>query len=101
VDGRSAFLNEPAQHDHIDYFQSFAKYRERGLPTSLPAEEEAAIKQDAHLVKLENEAHRLRTENASSKEVMPAKNEARAYRARTLKKRLTPYKLEWVRKRRD
>lgn len=29
VHGRSAFLNEPIQHDHIDYFQSFAKFRDK------------------------------------------------------------------------
>ena len=94
-------MNEQAQHDHVDYFQLLAKYREKGLPTSLPAEEEAAIKQDLHLVELENEVYRLRTENASSKEVTAAKNEARAYRARMSKKRQAQHKLEWFQKRRD
>lgn len=38
VDGRSAFLNVSAQHGHIDYFQSFASSREKGLPHTLPAD---------------------------------------------------------------
>ena len=40
IDGRDAFFHEPAQHDHVDYFQSFAKFREKELPMSLPAEKE-------------------------------------------------------------
>ena len=50
VDGRSAFLNEPAQHDHIDYFQPFAKCCEKGFPSSLPAEREATNRQDPQLL---------------------------------------------------
>ncbi|KAI9767334.1 MAG: hypothetical protein M1840_005743 [Geoglossum simile] len=37
-DGRRAFLNEAAEHDHIEYFQGFGKFRENGLPRYLPAE---------------------------------------------------------------
>ena len=54
VDGKSAFLNEPAQHDHVEFFQSFAKFREKGLPTSLPAKREATIRQDPQLLELED-----------------------------------------------
>lgn len=38
VDGRSAFLNESAQHGPNDYFQSFANSREKDLPNTLPAD---------------------------------------------------------------
>ncbi len=59
VCGKSAFLGETAQHDHVDYFQSFAKYREKGLPSKLPAEEEDAIRRDPQFFKFENEVLRL------------------------------------------
>lgn len=46
VYGNLAFLNKPAQHDYVDFFQSFAKFRERGLSRKIPAEKEASIRQD-------------------------------------------------------
>ncbi len=55
VCGKSAFLDEVAQHDHVDYFQSFANFREKGLPTKLPAEKEDAIRRDSQFLKLESE----------------------------------------------
>ena len=98
---RSAFLSEPAQHDHIDYFQSFAKFREKGLPSSLPAEREAAIRQDAQFLEFENQVHRLRTEHASASQIKAAQNKVRTYRVSLTKKSLQQYKTEWVQKRRD
>lgn len=32
VCGRAASYNEPADHNLVDYFQSFTKLREKGLP---------------------------------------------------------------------
>ena len=69
VDGRSAFLNEPAQYDHIDYFQSFIKFREKGLPSSLPAEREATIRRDPQLLKFEDQVHELQIENATTSQI--------------------------------
>ena len=51
-DGRRAFLDEAAQHDHVEYFQGFSKFREKGLPWTLPAEKEAALEKDQHLIEL-------------------------------------------------
>lgn len=101
VDGRSAFLNEPAQHDHIDYFQSFAKFREKGLPSSLPAEREAAIRRDPQLLEFLDQVRLLQTENASTSQIKAALNKARAYRVSLAKMSLQKYKIEWVQKRRD
>ena len=67
VDGKSAFLNEVAQHDHIDFFQSFAQFREEGLPTNLPAERETAVRKDPALLILEARVAQLIREAASSK----------------------------------
>jgi len=38
IDGQAAFLNEPGDHSHIEYFQGLEKFRERGLPCELPAQ---------------------------------------------------------------
>jgi len=95
VDGRSAFLNEPAQHDHVDYFQSFAKFREKGLLSRLPAHREDAIRRDSQLLEFETEVHRLKRRNGT------AESKVRSYRASLTKKSLQQYKLEWVRQRRD
>ena len=101
VDGRSAFLNEPAQHDHIDYFQSFAKSREKGLPSRLPAEREDAIRRDPQLLGFKSKVHRLKEGNGTASQIRAAENKARSYRASLTQKSLQQYKLEWVRQRRD
>ena len=101
VCGRSAFLGEAAQHDHVDYFQSFAKFRERGLPSKLPAKEERAIRQDPQLLTFESEVLRLKRERTPASEIKAAESKSRACRARLGRKRLQQYKFEWVRERRD
>ena len=53
---RSTFLSEPAQHDHVNYFQSFAKFCEKGLSSKIPAEKEAAIRRDPQLVEFKNQS---------------------------------------------
>lgn len=54
VDGRSAFFNEPAQHDYINCFQSFKKFQEKGLLTSLPAEKKVEVRQNPCPLELED-----------------------------------------------
>ena len=62
-----AFLREPADHRHVDYFQSLEKFHEQGLPCELPARLEAALKSDPRFVELESEVQALtRKEGASS-----------------------------------
>jgi hypothetical protein len=101
VDGRSAFLNEPAQHGHMDYFQSFAILLEKGPPSRLPARREFAIRRDSQLLEFETNVHRLKRRNASASQSKAAESKARGYRASFTKKSLQQYKLEWVRQRRD
>ena len=36
VNGRDVFLNKAASHDHVDFCQSFARFREKRLPNCLP-----------------------------------------------------------------
>ncbi|KAL8818514.1 MAG: hypothetical protein Q9191_007924 [Dirinaria sp. TL-2023a] len=94
VNGRSAFLNELTQHDHIGYFQSFANSREKGLPSSLPVEREAAIKRDPQLLRLKDQVHRLQAEHAPASQIKTAQNKARAYRVSLTRKSLQKYKIE-------
>ena len=101
VAGKEAFLDEPAQHNHVDYFQSFAKFCEKGLPNSLPAGREALMRQDLQLLELESQAIRLNEENAAPSEIKSAKNKVRSYRTSLIKKSLKQYQVEWVRERRD
>ena len=101
VCGRSTALDEPAQHDCVDYFQSFAKFHESGLPSKLPAREVAAISQHPQFLAFEAEVHRLISEHGSPSKIQAAVGKARACRLRLTRKRLQQYKLEWVRERRD
>ena len=91
VDGKFAFLNEPAEHNHVDYFQSFAKFREKGLPTNLPAEKNAATWQDPRLVVLEKQINKSRNNSASSSEIKIVKNKMRFYYISLTRKILKQY----------
>ena len=88
VCGRSAALDEPAQHDHVDYFQSFAKFHESGLLSKLPAREEAMISQHPEFLDLESEVNRLKSEHGSPSQIQAAVGKARACRLRLTRKRL-------------
>ncbi len=99
VDGRNAFHRKPAQHDHIDYFQSFAGFREAGLPNELPVEEKAAIELDTDLQNLRSQADQLECTDAAA--FKAAKTKVYYYRSKLIKKRLKKYKEEWVMSRRD
>jgi LPS O-antigen subunit length determinant protein (WzzB/FepE family) len=94
VDGKSAFLNEPAQHDHIEYFQSSEKFRENGLPTNLSAEKEAEVKRDLRFLALEGIITQLKEYGASPSESKTAKNKTHSYHSSLLKKALEQYQLE-------
>ena len=101
VCGRTAFYNEPSDHDHVAFFQSFAKLRETGLPSSLPAEKVSAIGQDPRFLEMQRTVKSLQFNKASASEIKGAKAKARNYRASLTKDSLQKYKMEWVRQRRD
>lgn len=58
VDGQGAFLGEPVNHKHIDFFQGLGRFLEPGLPHELPARLEAGLKQDPKYQELEAEVRR-------------------------------------------
>ena len=101
VDGKRAFLHEVAQHDHVDYFQSFAKFCGRGLPTSLPAAQSTAVRQDPQLLALTDQVSQLIKENAPASDLKTAKSKAHSCHSKLIKKALKEYQLEWVKNRRD
>jgi len=94
-------LDELAQYNHVDYFQSFAKFREKGLPSRLLAEKEHAIRQDPQLLEFESKVQRLKRRGSPASEIKAVESKARTYRARLIKKNLKQYQFEWVRERRD
>jgi len=59
-----AFLGEPADHRHVDYFLSLEKFHQQGLPCKLPARLEEALKSDSRLVELKSEAQTLTQKTA-------------------------------------
>ncbi|KAL9118138.1 MAG: hypothetical protein Q9187_005320, partial [Circinaria calcarea] len=101
VSGRDAFLGEPAMHDHDDFFQSFAKFREKGLPSCLPAEQADAIEQDSYLMELMDQIRLLKSNQALPSDIQAGRRKASSYRRSITAKRLQKHKLEWVQKRRD
>ncbi|KAI9807092.1 MAG: hypothetical protein M1825_005809 [Sarcosagium campestre] len=101
ADGRRRFNDEEPEHDHIDYFQGFSQFREKGLPRQLPAKEKARVYEDPQLLDLQKRVQSLQIGSASDLDIKHAINEARNYRARVMKKRLAQFQLDWVRQRRD
>ena len=70
VDQREAFLNDAAEHDHIDYVQSFAPMREKGLPRKIPAAK-LAIRQDPKLLNFQDRKSLLQLSRAKSSTILP------------------------------
>ena len=100
-DGRQAFLGEAAQHDHVEYFQGFNKFREKGLPCALPAERKAALENDPQIIQLRDKAHQLETEGASAEDIKGARNEVRSCRHKLERAALWVFQNQWVQDQRD
>ncbi|KAL8732871.1 MAG: hypothetical protein Q9166_002472 [cf. Caloplaca sp. 2 TL-2023] len=96
VDGRSAFYNEPAQHDHVNYFQSFAPCHEPGLPTTVPAEYKLAPQQHPEYLSLRDTINRLKKADAIATDIKALR--VRCYRQleKARKNALKEYKSSWV-----
>lgn len=99
-DGKSAFLNEKPQHDHVNFFQSFAHLREPGLPTKLPAEKEAATRRDSGVLALESEIAQLRRDNACVNDKRLARSKLQTLLKKLKRDQLRQHQHEWVENRR-
>jgi hypothetical protein len=64
VNGQKAFRGIECDDRHIEYFQSLKKYREEGLPCTLPAKFHKDIENE--LLDLAREAETATTKAASS-----------------------------------
>jgi hypothetical protein len=87
-----AFLGEPADHRHVDYFQSLEKFHEPGLPCKLPARLEEALK---------SEVQALVQEGGAGSELDEAKGRWNSYHKALYRKTLRRYQKQWVQDRRD
>ncbi|KAJ5318323.1 hypothetical protein N7476_004743 [Penicillium atrosanguineum] len=101
IDTVSAVLGEEEQSNHIEYFQGFERFYERGLPGELPAEIEASILQTPDLV---NTRRRIEQLEASNGEKVCIAAEKLNYRKALIRLRLAglkEYQKRWVREKRD
>ena len=85
IDGRSAFLNELAQHDHVDYFQFFAKFHKKSLPSKLPADRRYN-QMGLATPRVQEQSPPARTGNDTASQIKAVENK---------------YKLKWIRQRQD
>lgn len=100
IDTVSAVLDEKDQSDHIEYFQSYAQFHERGLPGELPAEIKESILEKPDMVEM-----RVRIESfEQSDDEESLKNVKLEYRKALVRHRLfelKQYQNRWVREKRD
>ncbi|KAI9764073.1 MAG: hypothetical protein M1840_008877 [Geoglossum simile] len=99
--GRQAFLDEAAQHDHIEYFQGFNKFREKGLPYALPAEKRAALENDLQIIELQDRVQQLEMEGASAEDIKGARNKVRSCHHKLERAALRVFQNQWVKDQRD
>lgn len=93
VDGQAAFLGEPAEHRHIEYFQGLERFREAGLPCALPAELKSKLCHDEQLRALED--------NVAASPSYEAKRRLNEYRRKLRDGALRRFQRDWVQNQRD
>jgi hypothetical protein len=96
-----AFLREPADHRHVDYFQSLEKFREQGLPCKHPARLEAALKSDPRFVDLESEVQALTQKEGAGSALDEAKSQRNSHLRLYIVKLFRRYQEKWVQDHRD
>ena len=96
ADGKSAFLNEPARHDGVEYFQSHAQFRLSGLPRQLPSEKAEAVESHPELLRARDNVRELKESGANKVQIRQAKSQAQAIRSTLKRRTLKQYQDEWV-----
>ncbi|KAJ6105933.1 hypothetical protein N7512_009450 [Penicillium capsulatum] len=97
----SAVLGEGEQSNHIEYFQGFERFYERGFPGELPAEIEANILQKPEILDIKSRIEQLESQNADKESINA---ERLNYKKTVIRHRLfelKEYQTRWVRERRD
>ncbi|KAL2009605.1 hypothetical protein VTN00DRAFT_5412 [Thermoascus crustaceus] len=101
VDPVGAMLKKVAETSHIEYFQGFSQFHERGLPCELPAKEQERVLQNPELLEMDAEIQRLIKNNADHDSINEARVRYRVALTRLRVATLKHYQTEWVQKRRD
>ena len=100
IDTVGAVLDEEDQSDHIEYFQGYVQYYERGLPGELPAEIKGSILEKPDMVEM-----RVQMESfAQNHDGVSLKNIKLEYRKALVRHRLfelRQYQNRWAQEKRD
>jgi hypothetical protein len=100
IDTVSAVLDEEDQSDHIEYFQGYSQFYERGLPSELPAEIKESILGKPEIAEIRARIQQF--EQSHDRESL--KFERLKYREALVRQRLfelKQYHNRWVREQRD
>ncbi|KAI3240761.1 hypothetical protein DTO012A7_2460 [Penicillium roqueforti] len=101
IDTVSAVLGEEEHSSHIEYFQGFERFYERGLPGELPAEIEASILQTPEVVDIRHRIKQLEASNSDKNVTAAEKLNYRKILIRLRLASLKEYQNRWVREKRD
>lgn len=96
VDGKSAHLGEKPSHDHIEYFQSFARFREPGLPTKLPARLMRNLDEDSEYRNLKEQIRCLQEDITQKSAVKSLRIQLQRHKSSLAQQRLEQYRAEWL-----
>ncbi|CAG7932841.1 unnamed protein product [Penicillium olsonii] len=100
MDTVSAVLDEADQSDHIEYFQGYVQFYERGLPSELPAEVKKSILEKPDMVRMRDRIDLFERDHDANS----LKHEQLEYRKALVRHRLSElkqYQNRWVREKRD
>jgi len=100
VDGQAAFLEELAEHRHVDYFQGLEQFHEHGLPCGLPAAKRDELENDPDLCEFQTEARALTRTGASFSVLNEAKIRLSACRRTLERETLRQHQKQWIQDRR-
>ncbi|KAJ5268057.1 hypothetical protein N7524_006097 [Penicillium chrysogenum] len=100
IDTVGAVLDEEDQSDHIEYFQGYVQYYERGLPGELPAEIKESILEKPDMVEMRAQIDSF----AQNHDENRLKNKKLEYRKALVRHRLfelRQYQTRWAQEKRD
>ncbi|KAJ5829188.1 uncharacterized protein N7525_007441 [Penicillium rubens] len=100
IDTVGAVLDEEDQSDHIEYFQGYVQYYERGLPGELPAEIKESILEKPDMVEMRAQIDSF----AQNHDENSLKNKKLEYRKALVRHRLfelRQYQIRWAQEKRD
>ncbi len=101
IDTVSAVLGEEDHSSHIEYFQGFEKFYERGLPGELPAEVEENILLKPEMVEIRSRIEKLEALHGDKVSITAERLNYRKALVRFRLSELKKYQSSWIRKRRD